>query len=243
MNTTRPFPTSRAVIFDYGNTLIEFGPAQMRAQFADLHDALVRLAGPCDAEHLRTVRDRQVVAPYHRDYRENDFREVVSELVRELYGREPTEAEVIELMDTRYRSFQASIAPPEGVADLLRDLRKTHRLALVSNYPCGESIRESLVRTGLAEHLEAVVVSGDLGWVKPHPAPFQAVLDQLGLPAEDCVFVGDNWLADVQGAKRAGMKAVYITQHESYERFEPNPGDHQPDARIEHLMELRTLLG
>ncbi|MFO1492690.1 MAG: HAD family hydrolase [Kiritimatiellia bacterium] len=243
MPSPRPFPSARAVIFDYRNTLIEFGPAQMNAQFTELHNTLERVAGPCDARHLRRVRDRQVVAPYHRDFRENDFREVAIELIRELYLREPSGEEIREVMDARYRSFLGSITRPEGVADLLRELRQTYRLALLSNYPCGDSIRESLRNTGLAEHLEVVVVSGDIGWVKPHPEPFRVVREQLGVPAEDCVFVGDNWLADVQGAKRAGMKSVYITQHESYERFEPAPGDHQPDARIEHLMELRTLLG
>jgi FMN phosphatase YigB (HAD superfamily) len=84
-------------------------------------------------------------------------------------------------------------------------------------------------------------VSGEVGFVKPHPRPYELMLDGLGLNADQCVYVGDNWLADVQGAKGVGMRAVLTTQHVPYERFEPKEGDHQPEARIGNLSELEGL--
>jgi len=67
-------------------------------------------------------------------------------------------------------------------------------------------------------------------------------MDLLGVAPEECVYVGDNWLADIQGAKRIGMKAIHITQHAPYEQFHPEDSDHEPDARIEHLSELPGML-
>lgn len=86
------------------------------------------------------------------------------------------------------------------------------------------------------------MVSADVGWVKPHPLPFQTCLDALGLPAERALYVGDNRLADVQGAKRLGMQVVRTVQHDAPERFDPQPGDFEPDAVVEHLEQLEQLL-
>jgi FMN phosphatase YigB (HAD superfamily) len=64
------------------------------------------------------------------------------------------------------------------------------------------------------------------------------LLEGLELEAGQCVYIGDNWLADVQGAKGIGMRAILTTQHVPYEKFERREGDHEPDARIGHLGEL-----
>ena len=69
-----------------------------------------------------------------------------------------------------------------------------------------------------------------------------AQLEGLGLSPAACVHVGDNWLADIQGAKGAGLQAVHTTEHVSYQDFEPQPGDLEPDARIGALAELEALL-
>ena len=87
-----------------------------------------------------------------------------------------------------------------------------------------------------------MVVSGDVGYVKPHPRPFETAIKMLDLPPNEIVFVGDNWLADIQGAKRAGMQAIWSRQFATPEKFEPKPGDIEPNAQIDHLTELETLL-
>jgi putative hydrolase of the HAD superfamily len=95
---------------------------------------------------------------------------------------------------------------------------------------------------GLSDLFEVIVVSGDVGYVKPHALPFETLLAGLDEKPENCVYIGDNWLADVQGAKRIGMSSIYISQHKSYEKFEPGPGDYEPDIRICHFSELAELL-
>ena len=198
--------------------------------------------GTCDAERLKIIRDRQMVAPYNNDFRENDLRSLCTELVSGVYNCAPTDEQIETLMRTRYEAFIEVVALRPDVLPLLEKLHRRYRLALLSNYPCGRTIRDSLDKMGLAEVFDAVVVSGDIGFVKPHRAPFETVLTRLDLPAAQCLHVGDNWLADIQGAKRVGMQAVHITQHVSYENFEPAEGDYQPDAHITHLAQLEELL-
>jgi putative hydrolase of the HAD superfamily len=232
----------KAILFDYGNTLIEYGPRQVQAQYVALEKELSRLFGQCDSTRLKAIRDRQALAPYNNGYVENDMELITGELIEEMYQVVPEDTRIRALVETRYTAFVQAIEVSSDVPSLLIRLRGQYRLGLVSNYPCSRSIEGSLKKTGLRDLLEAVVVSGDLGYAKPHSKPFETMLDYLKLHPEECLFIGDNWLADVQGAKRIGMPAILISQYTPYEEFKPSDGDHQPDATISHLSELEVLL-
>ena len=232
----------KALCFDLGNTLIEFGPEQFACQNAALEKALTKLFGHCDAEALKALRDRQYLAPFSNGYRENNPRRLCEELIFEMYDRVPAERHVDKLMQTLYDSFIHVVGLPDGVLPLLQMLRRRYRLGLLSNYPCSRSIRDSLENIGMLEVFDAVAISGDIGYVKPHAKAFAALLSQLGLAPSECAYVGDNWFTDVQGAKRIGMWAILTTQYVPYKSFEPAEGDHVPDMRVDHLNELEEVL-
>lgn len=233
---------TKALCFDLGNTLIEFGPRQMKRQYERLTEALVAGFGTCDRDRLKEIRDRQIVAPYHNGYREGALDEVCRELIEELYGITASEEQVTGLARVRYESFLEVVELADDVIPLLRRLGERYRLAVLSNYPCGRSIRDGMEKVGLTEFFEVIVVSGDVGFVKPHPEPYARLLGELGEDPAACIYVGDNWLADIQGAKTAGMGAVLTTQHVPYETFAPKDGDREPEARIGHLGELAGLM-
>jgi len=235
----------RAVVFDYGNTLIEFGPAQIGACDRAIAGAVEKLYGPVDLERLRAIRDANRMGLYEGDppaYRENDLHIITADMVRQLYGVEPARADVDEILRTRIEEFINIVRVQEEVRDLLGRLGQRYRLAMLSNYPTAEPIRKSLDKIGLAPFFELVVVSADLGYIKPHRLAFEAVTQGLGIDPSEILFVGDNWLADIQGAKRAGMWAALTTQWIPYEHFERHPGDHQPDFMIKDIVELERYL-
>jgi putative hydrolase of the HAD superfamily len=231
-----------AVVFDYGNTLASFGQEQIRTAYARFRNALTALYGPCDEQKLKSIRDRQIVAPYQNGYRENVVEEIIDELVRELYHITPDAAAVMQLSETRHHVFQEVVEVPGEVKTLLKELSQRYRLGLLSNFPCGRTVRDSLENNEVLSLFEVVVISGEVGYVKPHPLPFETVLQELELKAGQCCFVGDNWLADIQGAKRMGMQAVLTTEYVPYEKCTPEQGDLDPDARIGRLSELGALL-
>lgn len=237
---------AKAILFDYGNTVVEFGAAQIHRCDRALADELERRCGPVDYAELRRIRDADRRAPYAGDppaWRENDLPAITANAVRRLYGREPTPEELAALLRVRFESFVAAVEAPPWAEDVLSRLGAGRRLALVSNYPDGRAIRESLRRTGLGRFFEVVVVSGDLGVVKPHPRPFRVALGPLGLEPGEAVFVGDNRLADVQGARRLGMPAVLTTQWIPPEDLPGREDDLPPTATIRHFTELCALFG
>ena len=160
-----------------------------------------------------------------------------------LYGRAPTGAELQTLLRTRFDAFVEVVAADPDTVPVLERLAPRVRLALLSNYPDAPAIRESLRRTGLAPFLDPVLISADLGRVKPHPLPFRLMREALALPPEQILYVGDNWLADVQGARRAGWHSVWVTRWAPPEEMPRTAGDLQPDAVIPALRDLPALLG
>jgi putative hydrolase of the HAD superfamily len=96
-------------------------------------------------------------------------------------------------------------------APALDALRESHAIVLVTN---GASClqREKLAASGLADRLDAIVVSGDLGRGKPDPAIFAHALRAVGAEPGAAVMVGDNLAKDVDGALAAGLRAVWLNR-------------------------------
>ncbi len=245
---TKPpqFSNIKAVVFDYGNTLIPFGRAQVDEFDRRLGEAIEARYGTLDRDGYNAHRDADRMRPYEGDppaFRESDPVEMTAALIRALYGVEPDPRDLETLLEVRREAFVGVVEAESSVAPLLTALRAQFAIGLLSNYPDGVAIRRSMDKVRLAPHFNSVVVSGDLGLVKPHPNTFATSLRELGVGPEETLFVGDNWLADVQGAKRAGMRVVHFTRWIPPEHFERHPGDAQPDATISRLEDLLPLLG
>jgi putative hydrolase of the HAD superfamily len=118
------------------------------------------------------------------------------------------------------------------VPAVLRTLAERHRLGIVSNYPFGPVVSGSLERMGVADLFGAVVVSGEIGWSKPHPEIFRHALAAMDADPARTLFVGDNPVADMQGAKRAGMATAWYAPA----RAAVKPVE--ADIHVEHLGEL-----
>ena len=100
------------------------------------------------------------------------------------------------------------VLDPDAIP-VLQDLRERgYKIGLVSNWDgtlaatCGER--------GLAPYVDYIGDSTVFGQVKPAPAFFLHVLDRLGIPPEAAFHVGDDYDADVEGARAAGITPILI---------------------------------
>jgi HAD superfamily hydrolase (TIGR01509 family) len=235
-------PALTTLLFDYGNTLIAFGPAQQQAQLEAMQRVLEEAGVIYDPVRLDQMRLEQVLRPYRNHGIENDFREVCHEVAAAFAGPELARSLTDPMMRARREAFHGSVTVAPAVPALLERLKKRYRLGLLSNYPCEESIVGSLKTLGLHDYFDAVVVSGVVGYAKPHTRTYEALLSAMSARPEECMYIGDNWLADVQGAKRHGMKAAWVREHVPYEVFEPAEGDHPADLILETLLDLESHL-
>ena len=85
----------------------------------------------------------------------------------------------------------------------------------------------------LGGRIDRLFCSEELGVVKPMEAFFARVLEETGARAEQCLMVGDSLTSDILGAKRAGMKAIWVNRTGR----EPAEGA-APDEIVENLTEI-----
>lgn len=116
----------------------------------------------------------------------------------------------------------ASFALYPEVPEVLAALRERGiRTAVVTNGPSGLQ-RSKLAAVGLADGFDAVLVSGEAGVQKPDAAIFALALSALGAEPDEALHVGDNQIADVTGARGAGLTAVWIDRNGAALASEPH---------------------
>jgi putative hydrolase of the HAD superfamily len=89
-------------------------------------------------------------------------------------------------------------------------------VGLLSN--ASTRLRSELTEAGLAEELDVIVSSADVGVVKPDPSAFAHIADLLGVPVERCAFV-DDMLVNVDAATDLGMRAEHYRDADALRRF------------------------
>ena len=108
-----------------------------------------------------------------------------------------------------------------GVPEMLAELKKSYKLGVITNYMDGPTCREVFRRLGYNEIFDSLVVSKELGYLKPAQILFETALKETSSKPENCVMVGDTYSADVVGGNLAGMKTVlvdiYNTQQKHYD--------------------------
>lgn len=85
-----------------------------------------------------------------------------------------------------------------------------YRIAIASNFDARLlKIVEAKPELACAEH---IFISSQLGYRKPSSKFFAAIQEQLKVPADDLVMVGDSEVADFQGAIKAGWRAFHLVR-------------------------------
>lgn len=121
----------------------------------------------------------------------------------------------------------------EESAEVLSGLRERGiRIALITNGPSGLQ-RAKLRAVGIEEAFDVVIVSGEHGVHKPDGQIFALALEGLGVAASDALHIGDNLVADIAGAREAGLTAVWIDRSAS-----SVPDGDRPETVVASLREL-----
>lgn len=102
----------------------------------------------------------------------------------------------------------ASLTLFDDVIPVLDELKKRKiRMAICSNLakPYGDVIERLLLPYSLKKYL-----SYECGFIKPEPKIYQSIVMTMDIEPQQCLFVGDTFLADVIGPKQVGMQSVHL---------------------------------
>jgi putative hydrolase of the HAD superfamily len=123
---------------------------------------------------------------------------------------EPTLAQLI--ANTQNSANWDQILP--GTRESLLRIQGQYSIAVISN--SDGRIDAVLDRCGIRDCFASVTDSGNVGHEKPHPAVFEAALNQMKADPADSLYVGDLYSVDYVGARKAGMDAVLLDVSGAY---------------------------
>jgi putative hydrolase of the HAD superfamily len=143
-----------------------------------------------------------------------------------------------------YRNHIPELRLFPEVPGLLSELRAKYSLGIVSDGAL-KMQQNKVEALALKNIFQVIVLSDEWGrefW-KPNTKPFVAALEKLGVNPDDALYVGDNPLKDFLGARRLGMKTVWIRRTTGeYAKQEPPTPEHTSDYCIHSLTELRDIV-
>jgi len=236
-----------AVTLDFGNTLVPVPAAALRGVVAITARGMAERLGPFDVDAVLEVWHQERERQFREEvpqFREVDMAQRIVRILARLRGmcapgtderwddaaaaEHTNPAEVAWAVDIYSQAFVDALPPAPGAGELIERLARDRKVAVLSNWPLAETIDHYCEAAGWAPHLTAIVVSQRVGTIKPHPAIFAAARGALGSPApERILHVGDDWAADVVGAKGVGWRAAWLANRPV---DSPLPGSERDDT-------------
>ena len=187
------------------------------------------------------VDDKEFLGKYFREdelyrkrlkqtLRESLLDDMVTSVLAACGYRSKTAGEVVRnAVDYGLATRKAKWFP--NVKTSLTTLRKKgYKLGLISNthWRISQKLHKEFDRL-----FDVITLSYEHGYAKPHPSIFVATLNKLGINAHQCLHVGDDPIADIQGAQNVGMKTAFIKRKKV--KTDAN-------AEIKRIGELTTFL-
>lgn len=229
----------KAVFFDFYNTLISFDPPREELQTIACREfgiAIDRKAIPrgywyaddfMSRENARFAiqnRSLEETQTFWADYESIILKNAGADVPKELALR----------IFTRARQLDRRLILFDDVLPVISTLKSRNIvLGLVSNLSRG--LDGHCNELGLTPYMDFVLTSFEIGEEKPHPPIFLAALERAGVGASEAIHVGDQYYADVVGARGVGINPLLLDRDGFWEGVNDCP-------RIRSLSEIVNYL-
>jgi len=230
----------QGVLFDLGDTLVMqeplIGSPSNRHGAVQVADVLKQLTAEAPsaeqlADPLGETLQGALADSYQGECAVPDARRVFLEVFDRFDCELPSEL-IDVLLLAYFAPHFAQMAVDPQAARVLGLLRTAGlRTVIVANLIHGEELLiERLRAFDLLRNVDALVLSTETGWMKPHPVAYREAMRRIDTRAEDLVMVGDDLDFDVSVPQRLGMRAIWLRRNS-----ESGRGAATPDATINDL--------
>lgn len=187
----------KAIIFDFGNVLLEWNPRYVYQRYF-----------PNDPEGMeRFLREVNFMEWNLLQDKGRPFKEGVAVLSKEF----PHYADLIQAYHDHWIDSLGESLP--GTVEIMKELKRAgYPLYGLSNWSA-ETFPHARKKHDFFDLLDDMVISGEVGHVKPHPKIFQIMLDRIGKPAHECLFIDDS-RANIEQAQKMGFATIHFESPE-----------------------------
>jgi HAD superfamily hydrolase (TIGR01662 family) len=207
----------RTVLFDFDGTLVFHEPDSFDIISAFCADIGQPLGTEEDRQGRRTRHEYFVDPIIHEQLADFSPDEFWQHFNLHLLGAIGIKGDLDRLaaeVTSRFADIELAYDCPQAGCDTLTELRaRGYALGLITNRDNVGRFYELLDQLELRPFFDLALASGEVGIRKPKPGIFDTALERLGARADQSLYVGDNYWADVVGARRAGVTPVLYDPH------------------------------
>lgn len=188
--------TIKVVLFDLGGVIVRTEFQTPRQQLADRlgidYDDLSKLVFDSDTSVRASIGEISS---------EEHWISVIQRL------RRPAE----ERQSIRDEFFAGDIVDRTLVA-YIRSLRPRYKTGIISN--AWGDLRDFIVREKFDDAFDKMIISAEVGAMKPEPKIFQIALEQFGVKPKEAVFV-DDFYVNIEGCEKVGIRGIHFKDPET----------------------------
>ena len=198
----------QAVIFDFGNVLLEWNPRHVYRRYFTNEDEMERFLQEVNFMDWNAQQDKG-----------RTFTQGVAELSRQF-------PHYSELIQAYYDNWEDSIGDFfAGTVEIMKRLKaKGYSLYGLSNWSA-ETFPLAREKYDFFNLLDDIVISGEVGMIKPDPEIFEHLLQRIARKADECLFI-DDVPANVEQAQKMGFTTIQFH----------SPGQLEDELRTLHVL-------
>lgn len=192
----------KAVLFDFDETLQDRTSAFESYMNSFMKEFFPKFSAErieCMKNEMRQTGNGGYVMANGYKNRDDWFADLIK---RWNWKNSPSPKELTYHYDSRFGNFVKIFPEAPEVLNKLKDL--DYKVGIVTNGPSLLQHHKIEV-SNLSQYCDIIVVSGDIGVDKPNPDIFKYSARLLNLKCDECVYVGDHPINDIDGALKAGM--------------------------------------
>ena len=240
----------QAIGFDLFNTLITVEPHTLEKAHTNLAQCLQENGFNISAEPFRQAH-YEAASAFLEESRESGREThnrfwISAALESRGYSVSPDDERIAEAVDAYFSAFFRDCRVIPGTIEMLGTLQDSYRLGLLSNFTHGPAARKIIGHLGLAPFFMTILISGELGYRKPHSFVFERLVKELGADKRHILYVGDDPEPDVEGALAAGLQPVWTTYVEDHDLPAPprilSRGTGIPDSSVPRISSWDDLI-
>lgn len=205
----------KAIGFDLFNTLVMAKPDTLTRAFPRMRQSLERSGFYTEEDAFKKAYyDAAVmfIKKTREDGKETHNRFWISAALENFgYHVSPDDPRIATAVEAYFSTFYDSCYCVPGTRAMLESLKDRYQLGLLSNFTHWPAALEIINRLELAPFFEVRLISGQLGYRKPHSKVFHELMAGFDAPMDEIMYVGDDVDADVNGALAVGIQPVWFT--------------------------------
>jgi putative hydrolase of the HAD superfamily len=189
----------KAIIFDLDNTILD-----RTSTFKNFTGSFLRNY----FDHLDNTQEilERIILLDKDGYK--DKQELFSELLGELPWK--VKPPITELLDYYNKEYVKNAILMDQAREVIQHIRKkNYKTGLITN---GKTLIQygKIDQVGLRNDFDIIIVSEEAGFKKPDPRIFEMALRKLDLRPDECIYIGDHPLNDIEGAANIGMQTIWM---------------------------------